>query len=297
MHETKTPTPAPAVGSVRRCAVAIVLGGTLVMATIGCGSDATTAEPDASAVPVATTAPIDPPAATAPADTAQPTAPAAPTEPTVGEATPETPETPETRIADADAAAAAVSTYVETVAAGDLATAWTQLSQRSQDALGGQAEFDSLGSALAEGIAAYAAAPDLETRVTPVADGAYAVTLSGTVSQEGPPQLDAASMIVRADGVSPFEGLASGAFVSFEPGSGSQITSGDVISPTIQGGEPVTASINGDVVDLSRYSAGADPARYDLPVSTSAPGRAVVTVVIGSSDELASYAAAFTVAG
>jgi len=296
----------------RRRVAAVGLAAALALGAAACGSDATPLAEDqpplATDQPTVppTTAPVESPPADTPTESAEPTTapdpqstvPAAtPSDGAEPTAAPERSAAPEPGDPGADspqAAADAAMAYLQAVDARDLASAWALLAAQSQDALGSQADFEALGSALAEGLAAYAAAPDLAVRVTPVADGIHAVTMSGTVTREGSTQLDATSMIVRPAGVSPFEGLATGDFATFAPTSGSELGSADVISPTIETGTLVTASINEDVIDLAQYVDAGDPSRYELPVAPFAPGPVTVTVVLGTPDALVAYAATYT---
>lgn len=198
------------------------------------------------------------------------------------------------------AAIEVVDRYATAVADGDLEAAWELIDQRSRDDLGGFEDFEGLASALTEGIGAWAGAEDrteFANKVNEVNGAtAWAVTLLGTVAQEGPPALSSASMMVYTTGdgatVSPFEDVFDVKFVTFDPDYGATIEPAAAVTVEVpEDVQPLLVAFDEDPVD----DPGTGPVLEVEPASPLDDGDHALTVAVERDGALASVAAHYVI--
>jgi hypothetical protein len=206
------------------------------------------------------------------------------------------------------AAREVVDRYVASVGTGDLDAAWDLLDPRSREVVGDRSDFEAMATDLAEGIGAWSAAPDRTAFVhrlgAAAGSDAWAVTLRGTVAQEGPPALGSASMVVYtgASGatVSPFEDpFGEAGFPFFDPVEGSEVDQGRAIVFGLPVGfEPALVTVDDRVVtaqSLSTAGADGETRNYAIADPGWAAGPHVVTVAVEAGGARTAISAAYLV--
>jgi hypothetical protein len=198
----------------------------------------------------------------------------------------------------------AVRAWIEAVAAGDTEAARSLTHVASRDRLGGEASFDAVDAARAEGYGAWAGSTDAEYSVValPAAGpGVSIVVLEGTVAMEGGSAriVDAVPVRTDADGnhqVDPFQQLLGEVGIEYQAEPGSVLAPGHTFEVQLVAGRNVSLIVDDEV--MLTTSVGADGDRQRITGSPNlglVPGTHSFTVVVERDGAVEARSVLYTV--
>ena len=194
--------------------------------------------------------------------------------------------------------AAVATTWVDALSGGDTDAAWMLLSEEARQAVGGREGFEALGSALAEGWGAWAAA-DYRVRTIALADGragSGAVVLEGTRSAEGMTETTAAALpyVGTHDGVrlEPFVGTVDWQVPDRDAAA---VPASTPLAAYLPFAEEVVFALDDRLVDADIQGADGDQVLASVVAGPLEPGEHVVTVIASTAGGLVADARLFAV--